>query len=100
MHPDSLDGLTATTHTWTNNGAQPATKLDERRGIHLLSPEDLVRIGDAFWMVTAVELSTQSDRSVVEIAPCGARTPSDACRVPLTLIEGCPVYLRAKRSQP
>lgn len=71
---------------------------DERRGLHLLSPHDLVRFGSTFWEVTGVELHTTTECDVITIQRIGNLYPGEPeCRVPLTMIERGTVYLRAEK---
>ncbi len=71
---------------------------DERRGIHLLSPGDVVRFGSTFWDVTGVELHTMTECDCVtmrRVGPPYAGEPE--CRVPLRMVERGTVYLQAER---
>ncbi len=72
-------------------------RWDERRGVHLLSPDDMVRWNDDLWVVTGVFLGTdRSSSSVTMIAiDDGSKTEM---RLPLTIVEeACTVYLKAAR---
>jgi len=78
------------------DGPQPPN-WDERRGIHLLSPGDVVRYEGDVWNVSGVHLATERRLSTVTLtAPWD---PYDTeLRLPLTVIEGaCEVFLKAQR---
>lgn len=72
--------------------------FDERRGMHLLSPGDIVRFGSTFWDVTGVELHTATDCDCVTMCRIGQLYPGEPeCRVPLRMVERGTVYLRAEK---
>ncbi len=69
--------------------------LDERRGIHLLSPGDVVRFEDCFYDVTGVYLANERYFSTVGMLRSGSDCPEEL-RLPLSIVEGaCEVYLRS-----
>lgn len=75
----------------------PQCSWDERRGIHLLSPGDVVRYEGDFWEVTGVFLATERRASAVTLQAPWDHSATEL-RLPLGLIEGaCEVYLRASR---
>jgi hypothetical protein len=69
--------------------------LDERRGIHLLSPDDLVRWRGDLWDVTGVFLSTDRKGSTVTMTAVDDMSKTEL-RLPLSIVEdACTVYLKA-----
>lgn len=73
-------------------------RTDERRGIHLLSPGDVVRFQGLVMNVTAVYIAPNRRYSTVGLTLPEATEP---LIVPLIIIEeACEVYLRAQRTSP
>ena len=73
----------------------PAPGFDERRGIHLLSPGDIVRYRGDFWDVTGVHLAVERAHSAVTMVLPEDKFKNEL-RLPLSIVEGaCEVYLRA-----
>lgn len=70
--------------------------MDERRGIHLLSPGDLVRFGGLVMKVSAVQLAALPRYSTVILVLPEA---TDPIVMALIMVEKtCEVFLRAERS--
>lgn len=81
----------------TDNNAD-GTRTDERRGIHLLSPGDVVRFGPLVMNVQAVNLAAYHQFSTVLMVLPEAMEP---IIMPLIVVEeACEVFLRAVRPQP
>lgn len=69
---------------------------DERRGVHLLSPGDMVRYRGDLWDVTGVHLATEKRFSTITLLDPADRFKTEL-RVPLSIVEtACEVYLRAE----
>lgn len=76
----------------------PDNEWDERRGMHLLSPNDLVRWRGAIWIVTGVFLAASPSASTVTMV-AGDDPSGVELRMPLLIVESLEVFLRAKRKE-
>lgn len=78
---------------------RPDKEWDERRGIHLLSPRDLVRWRGGIWNVTGVFLETEASASIVTMVADGDPSGIEL-KVPLLIVESCEIFLRARATAP
>lgn len=73
--------------------------FDERRGMHLLAPGDVIRYRDDIFNVTGVYLSTEHRFSTVSVT-MPAYDRNRELQLPLKLVEGaCEIYLRASKTR-
>lgn len=72
--------------------------FDERRGMHLLAPGDVIRYRGDVFNVVGVHLSADRRFSTVAVT-MPAYEANRELRLPLNLVEGaCEIYLRARKS--